>query len=122
MVIKLGFNAFIFTLAVLILLTGIQVGIVSGRTVYHLPPEYIYLGSQYFLGVPVSVWVTGAIFLLASLFLRYHRIGRAIYAIGGNTEAARAAGIRVDRIRIGVFIVASILAALAGLLTARHES
>src|SRR2546421_11883889 len=118
MVIKLGFNAFIFTLAVLILLTGIQVGIVSGRTIYHLPDAYIYLGSQYLLGVPVSVWVTGAIFLFSALFLRYHRVGRAIYAIGGNTEAARAAGIHVDRIRIGVFIVASILAALAGLMTA----
>src|SRR6266700_306491 len=87
MVIKLGFNAFIFTLAVLILLTGIQVGIVSGRTIYHLPDAYIYLGSQYLLGVPVSVWVTGAIFLFASLFLRYHRVGRAIYAIGGNADA-----------------------------------
>lgn len=118
LVIKLGFNAFIFTLAMLILLAGIQVGIVSGRTVYHLPAAYIYLGSESFLGVPVSVWVTGAIFLLASLFLRYHRVGRALYAIGGNTEAARAAGIRVDRIRIGVFIVASLLAALAGLMTA----
>jgi simple sugar transport system permease protein len=118
LVIKLGFNAFIFTLAMLILLAGIQVGIVSGRTIYHLPDAYIYLGSQYLLGIPVSVWVTGLIFLLAALFLRYHRVGRAIYAIGGNVEAARAAGIRVDRIRIGVFIVASLLAALAGLMTA----
>src|SRR6266704_2453521 len=121
MVIKLGFNAFIFTLAMLILLTGIQVGIVSGRTIYHLPAEFIYLGSQYILGIPVSVWVTGAIFLLSALFLRYHRVGRAIYAIGGNTEAARAAGIHVDRIRIGVFIVASILAAIAGLMTAGQD-
>src|SRR2546429_2220601 len=118
LVIKLGFNAFIFTLAMLILLAGIQVGIVSGRTIYHLPAAYIYLGSQYLLGVPVSVWVTGAIFLFSALFLRYHRVGRAIYAIGGNTEAARAAGIQVDRVRIGVFIVASLLAALAGLMTA----
>src|SRR5258706_5660621 len=121
MVIKLGFNAFIFTLAVLILLTGIQVGIVSGRTIYHLPDAYIDLGSQYLLGVPASVWVTGAISLLAALFLRYHRVGRAIYAIGGNTEAARAAGIQVDRVRIGVFIVPSLLAALAGLMTAGPE-
>src|SRR5437868_2208494 len=118
LVIKLGFNAFIFTLAMLILLMGIQVGIVSGRTIYHLPDAYIYLGSQYLLSVPVSVWVTGAVFLLSALFLRYHRVGRAIYAIGGNTQAARAAGIHVDRIRIGVFIVASLLAALAGLMTA----
>src|SRR6516162_332568 len=75
MVIKLGFNAFIFTLGMLILLAGIQVGIVSGRTIYHLPAEFIYLGSQYILGIPVSVWVTGAIFLLSALFLRYHRVG-----------------------------------------------
>src|SRR5690348_13330218 len=112
LVVKLGFNAFIFTLAMLILLAGIQVGIVSGRTIYHLPDAFTYLGSQYLLGIPVSVWVTGAIFLLASLFLRYHRVGRAIYAIGGNTEAARAAGIHVDRVRIGVFIAGSLLAAL----------
>lgn len=118
LVIKLGFNAFILTLAMLILLAGVQVGIVSGRTIYFLPDAFIYLGSQSLLGVPVSVWVTGAIFLLAALFLRYHRLGRAIYAIGGNTEAARAAGIHVDRIRIGVFMVASVLAALAGLMTA----
>jgi simple sugar transport system permease protein len=102
----------------LILLAGIQVGIVNGRTIYHLPDAYIYLGSQSFLGVPVSVWVTGVIFLCAALFLRYHRVGRAIYAIGGNTEAARAAGIQVDRIRISVFIVGGLLAALAGLMTA----
>src|SRR5215470_3795458 len=72
LVIKLGFNAFIFTLAMLILLAGIQIGIVSGRTIYHLPAAFIYLGSQYILGVPVSVWVTGAIFLFSALFLRYH--------------------------------------------------
>jgi simple sugar transport system permease protein len=118
LVIKLGFNAFIFTLAMLILLAGIQVGIVSGRTIYFLPAAFTYLGAQFLLGIPVSVWVTGAIFLISALFLRYHRVGRAIYAIGGNIEAARAAGIHVDRIRIGVFIVASFLAALAGLMTA----
>ncbi len=120
-VIKLGFNAFIFTLGMLILLAGVQVGVVSGRTIYHLPAEFTYLGAASILGVPVSVWVTGAIFLVAALFLRYHRVGRAIYAIGGNTEAARAAGIQVDRVRIGVFIVASLLAALAGLMTAGQD-
>ncbi len=122
MVIKLGFNAFIFTLGMLILLAGIQVGIVNGRTIYHIPDEFIYLGSASIslgsFSIPVSVWVTGIIFLVSALFLRYHRVGRAIYAIGGNTEAARSAGIHVDRIRIGVFIVASILAAIAGLMTA----
>jgi simple sugar transport system permease protein len=118
MIVKLKFNAFIFTLAMLILLAGLQQGIVSGRTIYEMPPSFTYLGSAYWGGFPVSAWATGAVFLVAGLFLRYHRAGRAIYAIGGNLDAARAAGIKVDRIRIGVFTVAGALAAVAGLMIA----
>ena len=60
---------------------------------------------------------------LFGLFLRYHRIGRAIYAIGGNAEAARAAGIRVERVTWGIYVVGGLLAALAGLmLTGRIAS
>jgi simple sugar transport system permease protein len=118
LVIKANFNAFIFTLAMSILLTGLQLGWLGGQTVYNLPEAFIYLGAESWFGVPVSVWVTIATFAVASWFLRYHRVGRAMYAIGGNLEAARAAGIRVDRIRIGVFMVASVLAAVGGLMQA----
>jgi len=118
LVIKANFNAFIFTLAMSILLTGLQLGWLGGQTVYDLPAAFIYLGSESWFGVPVSVWVTVASFVVAALFLRYHRVGRAMYAIGGNLEAARAAGIKVDRIRIGVFMVASVLAAVGGLMQA----
>ena len=118
MIVKLRFNAFIFTLAMLILLAGIQQGIVSGQSVYDMPSSFIYLGSAYWLGFPVSAWTTLVVFLIAGLFLRFHRTGRAIYAIGGNPEAARAAGIKLDRIRIGVFSVAGLLAAVGGLMLA----
>jgi simple sugar transport system permease protein len=118
LVIKGSFNAFIFTLAMSILLTGLQLGWLGGQTIYHLPAAYVYLGSESWLGVPVSVWITGLTFLVAALFLRYHRTGRAMYAIGGNLEAARVAGIEVDRVRIGVFVVASVLAGVAGLMEA----
>jgi simple sugar transport system permease protein len=118
LVIKANFNAFIFTLAMSILLTGLQLGWLGGQTVYNLPAAFIYLGSESWFEIPVSVWVTVATFVVAALFLRYHRVGRAMYAIGGNLEAARAAGIKVDRIRIGVFMVASVLAAVGGLMQA----
>lgn len=118
LVIKANFNAFIFTLAMSILLTGLQLGWLGGQTVYNLPEAFIYLGAESWFGVPVAVWVTVATFAVAAWFLRYHRIGRAMYAIGGNLEAARAAGIQVDRIRIGVFMVASVLAAVGGLMQA----
>jgi simple sugar transport system permease protein len=116
LVIKARFNAFIFTLAMMILLSGIQLGLVGGATIYRLPHAFIYIGSDSWFGVPVSVWLTAATFLGFGLFLGYHRVGRAIYAIGGNVEAARAAGIKVDRIRIGVFAVGSALAAVGGLM------
>ena len=118
LVIKANFNAFIFTLAMSILLTGLQLGWLGGQTVYNLPEAYIYLGAESWIGIPVAVWVTIATFAVAAFFLRYHRVGRAMYAIGGNLEAARAAGIQVDRIRIGVFMVASVLAAAGGLMQA----
>ncbi|HLQ15813.1 MAG TPA: ABC transporter permease [Candidatus Eisenbacteria bacterium] len=118
LVIKANFNAFIFTLAMSILLTGLQLGWLGGKTIYNLPKVYIYLGSESWFGIPIAVWITVATFAGAALFLRYHRIGRAMYAIGGNLEAARAAGIQVDQIRIGVFMVASVLAAIGGLMQA----
>ncbi len=49
------------------------------------------------------------------MLLRYHRVVRSLYAIGGNEDAARAAGIRVERVTIGVYVVASAMAAFAGL-------
>src|SRR5713101_2657582 len=118
LVIKANFNAFIFTLAMSILLTGLQLGWLGGQTIYNLPEAFIYLGAESWFGIPVSVWVTVSTFIVAAAFLRYHRVGRAMYAIGGNLEAARAAGIKVDRIRIGVFMVASVLAAVGGLMQA----
>jgi simple sugar transport system permease protein len=116
LVVKLGLNAFIVTLSMLILLRGITLGVASGKTLYDLPPEFTYLGSAVWLGVPASIWICGILFVLGAFLMRYHRFGRALYAIGGNAEAARAAGIRVERVTWIVFILASLLAALAGLL------
>jgi ribose/xylose/arabinose/galactoside ABC-type transport system permease subunit len=65
LVVKANFNAFIFTLAMSILLTGLQLGWLGGKTVYHLPQVFIYLGSESWFGIPVQFWVTGAAFVVA---------------------------------------------------------
>jgi simple sugar transport system permease protein len=121
-IVKVRLNGFIFTLAMTIILAGIQSGIVSGQTLFNLPSAFGYLGSAYVGGIPVSLLVTAAIFVIVGLFLRYHRIGRDIYAVGGNREAARAAGIRVDRIRVGVYVAGGVLAAIGGLMEAGRVS
>jgi simple sugar transport system permease protein len=123
LIVKLGLNAFIATLAMLILLRGVAIGLTNGRTLYDLPEPFLYLGNARWLGVPLSVWLSGALFAVAAYVLRYHRFGRALYAIGGNAEAARAAGIRVDVYVWTVFAIAGGLAALSGLmLTGRMAS
>jgi len=118
MIVKARINGFILTLAMYILLAGVQTGIVSGHTIYHLPSAFIALGAFYFADVPVSLWVAAVVFVAAGLYMRYTRTGRSLYAIGGNREAARAAGIKVDPIRIGVYVVGGALAALGGLMEA----
>jgi simple sugar transport system permease protein len=123
LVTKMKLNAFMATLAMLILLRGITMGMTDGKTLFSLPEEYLYLGTASWLGVPVSIWVAGILYVVFGLLLRYHRLGRALYAIGGNEEAARVAGINVDRVVWGAYVVGGLLAALAGLmLTGRIAS
>jgi simple sugar transport system permease protein len=113
---RLHLNAFIVTLATLILLQGLTLGISNGQTLTSLPEAYTYIGNTDWIGIPVEVWIAGLVFLGAGLFMRYSVVGREIYAIGGNVEAARAAGVKVERIIFGLFVVAGILSALAGLM------
>jgi simple sugar transport system permease protein len=122
LIVKGRLNGFIVTLGMTILLAGIQEGIVKGESPFALPNAFSYLGSAYWGKIPVSLIVTAVIFVLTGLFLRYHRIGRAIYAIGGNREAARAAGIKVNRVRMGVYVAGSVLAAIGGLMEAGRVS
>jgi simple sugar transport system permease protein len=122
LIVKGRLNGFIVTLGMTILLAGIQNGIVKGQSPFNLPTAFGYLGSAYIGRVPVSLIVAAAVFVIVGLFLRFHQTGRAIYAIGGNREAARAAGIKVDRIKIGVYVAGSVLAAVGGLMEAGRVS
>ncbi len=123
LVVKMRLNAFIVTLAMLILLRGMTLGVTNGKTLFDLPDEFLYLGTGKWFGVPVSIWIAGILFLVFGILLRYHRLGRAIYAIGGNPDAARVAGIRVERVMWATYVIGGLLAALAGLmLTGRIAS
>jgi len=74
-----------------------------------------------YLGVPyILVLLVGLVAILSWVTTRTV-FGRHVYAIGGNAEAARRAGIRVDRVRIGIFVLTSMLAALGGVLSAARQ-
>ena len=116
LIVRFGLNGFIVTLGMLIVLRGLLTGISGGRTFFALPESMTYLGTTSWLGVPASIWVCLAAFAVAIVVLGFTRPGRSLYAIGGNVDAARAAGIRTDRVVWLTLIAASALAALAGLL------
>lgn len=116
LVIRFGLNGFIVTLGMLIVLRGLLTGISGGQTFFNLPGSMLYLGTTQWLGVPASVWVTLALFAVGVVVLGWTGFGRSLYAIGGNIDAARAAGIRTDRVLWTVMVVASLLAGLSGLM------
>jgi simple sugar transport system permease protein len=122
LIVKGRLNGFIATLGMTIVLAGLQNGIVKAQSLFNLPPAFGYLGAASIGQLPVSLIVAVVIFILTGLFLRYHRAGRAIYAVGGNPAAARAAGIKVERVKIGVYVAGSVLAAIGGLMEAGRVS
>lgn len=113
---KLRLNAFIVTLAMLILLQGFTLGISKGQTFSSLPGIFTFIGSTAPLGVPLDVWILVLAFAVAAVFMRYMPTGRRIYAMGGNEKAAKAAGVRTLRLTIGLFVFGGLMAAFAGVL------
>ena len=90
--------------------------VVSGARPVQVPPPLLILGGTGTWGwwMPVAVMV--ALAVLFSLVLRYTQFGRALYAVGGNAEAARLSGIRVWRTRIATFALTGFLAAFSGII------
>ncbi|MFE0462576.1 ABC transporter permease [Kitasatospora sp. NPDC058965] len=120
LILKLRLNGFIVTLGMLTLLRGLQDAVSQGQSIVDVPDSFRYLGSAGWLGAPAAIWICALLFLLGGCALAWLRHGRALYAIGGNAEAARAAGIRVDRIVWTVLVLGGVLAAFAGVLYTGH--
>ncbi|MDQ0836140.1 simple sugar transport system permease protein [Streptomyces achromogenes] len=116
LIIRFGLNGFIVTLGMLIVLRGILTGISGGQTFFQLPESMLYAGTAEWFGMPASIWICLALFAVAIVVLGWTSFGRSLYAIGGNVDAAKAAGIRTDRVLWIVIITGSVLAALAGLM------
>ncbi|MFG2169205.1 ABC transporter permease [Micromonospora chersina] len=116
LIVRFGLHGFIVTLGMLIVLRGLLTGISGGQTFFNLPESMMYLGTAVWLGVPASIWICLALFAAGIILLGYTGFGRSLYAIGGNVDAAKAAGIRTDRVLWAALIIASVLAALGGLL------
>ncbi|WWS88950.1 ribose ABC transporter permease [Sporosarcina psychrophila] len=116
---------FIATLATMTIYRGLTLVYTEGKPISGLGDSQAFqlLGKGYFFGIPVPVITMAITFGILYFILKKTTFGRRVYAVGGNEEASRLSGISVDRIKIYVYALTGMLAALAALiLTSRLNS
>jgi ribose transport system permease protein len=114
---------FVTTLAMLTIARGFTMLYTEGHPVSNLGESFAYMGTGSWLGIPVPVWIAAVVVLLAVFITQKTKLGRYIYAIGGNETAAKLSGIRINRVKLTVYSMGAALAALGGVIvTSRLNS
>ncbi|MGE5550053.1 MAG: ABC transporter permease [Bacteroidota bacterium] len=118
LVAKSRIQAFIVTMGTMVVFRGIAYSLAGGRTIFGIGQDLSFIGMGMIGKIPVPVIIWAAAALLSWVSLTFTRYGRRIYAVGGDEEAARLSGIKVDRYKFTVYIISGVLAALAGIMMA----
>ncbi|MCC6227663.1 MAG: L-arabinose ABC transporter permease AraH [Phycisphaerales bacterium] len=115
---KARINPLITTLATMQIVRGAAYIASDGKALGIGQESFFLLGNSAFLRIPTPVWICIACFVTFGFLLARTVFGRNTLAIGGNEEAARLAGVPVDRTKIGIFALQGLIAALAGVVLA----
>ena len=118
---------FIVTLATMTMLRGATLVFTDGKPIgtgFEANSKlFAWFGNGYVLGIPVPIIVIIVTFLVALFVLTQTKIGRYVYALGGNEEATKLSGISTDKVKIFVYAISGMMAALAGIIiTSRLSS
>jgi ribose/xylose/arabinose/galactoside ABC-type transport system permease subunit len=108
--------SFITTLALLTGLSGAAELITNGFPLTPFPSWYNFIGGGYVLGVPFPALIFLLAFLAVHMLMNFTSFGRAVYAVGGNAEAARLSGIDVTMVKVMVLAITASLAAASGVM------
>lgn len=112
----------IATLAMLTVLRGITKLIMRGTDIHGRPETLREFATGHRLGIPISVWLASAMAILVVLVVRYTPVGRRIYAVGSNPQAAPLLGISPHRIRFMTFALSGLFSAIAAIVLAPKNS
>lgn len=126
---KLSIQSFIVTLATMSIARGIArfwsggigVPITYGEEANLAPPAFSFFAERVY-GVPVPAIIFILLAIIFFIVLKFTRFGRYVYAIGGNETAGHLSGIKVNRIKILVFVICGLLSAFAGIIHAAQLS
>jgi ribose transport system permease protein len=116
---KVGLVPFVATLATLTVGRGIGLLLTESRQ-FILPPEMAYAATDV-LGIPLPVFVLALVVIAAVVFLRYTAMGRQIYAMGNDIDAAKKAGLEVVRLTGSVYVISGFCASLAGIIAISQQ-
>jgi ribose/xylose/arabinose/galactoside ABC-type transport system permease subunit len=112
-------HPFIATLATMLTVRGLALAISNGANVTSdFPKRFSFLGQGKVLGLPFPIFLFIVLALAIGLLLKHHRFFQQVYFIGDNPKAARVSGIRVEGFIFFIFLLSSVLACTAGILTA----
>ncbi|MGL5436648.1 MAG: ABC transporter permease [Lachnospiraceae bacterium] len=114
---KTTIPAFIVSLATMNIGRGIARIYTGAQTIAVLEDSYTFWGMGTVFGIPIQLFLVVAVVAVCSFVLNRTRLGRHIYAVGGNKQAAEYSGINVKRVTFLVFIFSGVLASLGGILT-----
>ena len=115
---KCGISSFIVTIGMQYIIKGAALRISDGKPVQSQSSWFQNIGNSSVLGIPVMVLIMVACVLITGYVLRQTRFGRNVYTIGGSREVAHFSGVKVVRDKTMVFVIASLTAAIAGVLNA----
>ena len=118
MVNRIKLEAFIATLVTQSIVRGFAYILCNGKPVAIVNQSFIQIGKARFLDIPVAVWIMLVAFLIFGFILAKTRFGRSLYAIGGNKDAARLAGLNPKRIVLITFIMMGVMCAIGGIVFA----
>lgn len=107
---------FIVTLGEMMIASGLAYKLSEGRSIPELPDSFFWLGRGETYGIPNPILLMVMLYVIAHIVMSRSVIGRYIYAIGGNQEAARLSGVPVNRVLLLVYIISGALAGLGGIV------
>ena len=119
---RLNVHSFLATIATSLVFKGVAIVISDGRLIPVRIDEFTWLGRDKFLGVFIAVYVLVAFALILTFVLNRTTLGRKIFSVGGNEEAAILSGIRTDRVKIATFVIAGLAAGLAAAISVSRIS
>lgn len=111
-------NTFVATLGTASVVLGLITIYAGANAAFASDPGFTYIGNAKVAGFPVAGWIALAVVIVSGIVLAGTTFGRAVYAVGGNREAARLSGIRVGLVSTATFVIIGGLAAFGGVFTA----